>query len=127
MGKIKEFNVSNTNNQMYMALFEQSFIQRDAQSSWNQYKVNIGDMLQELDTRDFLTVSYEEIEKFANEKEVRDYSYTKEGLEDKEWKQAEKAKKNCRSHIRSLMIFLVKNDINNAVEIVSKETLIGLI
>ena len=127
MGRIKEFNITNENNKQYMALFEQSFVDRGAETSWRQYKPNVGEMLQELDTRDFLTVTYEEIEEFANTKEVRDYSYKKEDLTEKEWKRGEKAKKNCRAHIRSLMIFLVKNDINGAIEKVSKETLVGLI
>lgn len=102
-GQVKEFEISK-GNRIYYDMFLDKF---EPKSRVN-YKVSVGGFLSELGTYDFARVSPARINKFTE-------------------KQRPGAQKNATSHLRSMMMYIVKNDINGAVEKVSKEMLIWLI
>jgi LysM repeat protein len=103
----KEYELSVV-NKLYYDAFKESL----TKSSFTQYKVNIGDFLEKLSATniDFANIKIKQIEDYANSKQGN-----------------EATKKNCMAHLRSLLIFIVKNNINNAMKRVSKEMLIWLI
>lgn len=103
----KQFNLVGV-NKTYYDLFEQSFSGKPA--SWAQYKVHSGDFLEKLGSKDFATIIVQNIENYV---EAVDAS--------------EKTKLNCKAHLRSLMIFIIKENIEGAVDKVSKEMLVWLI
>jgi hypothetical protein len=103
----KQFNIMGV-NKTYYNLFEKSFAGKPA--SWAQYKVHSGDFLEKLGDKDFATITIKEIEDYVSA-----------------WGSGEKTKANCKAHIRSMLIFVVKENIENAIDIVSKEMLIWLI
>lgn len=98
--KRKTFNISSV-NQSYYDIMEQKF--EDKPQSWGTYKVDIGGILEYLGEKDFATITIQEIGEYAGDK------------------------KSAVLHIRSMLITAVKENINNAVEQVSKEMLIWLI
>jgi hypothetical protein len=104
----KKFNISEDNQQYYDSL-EQEFEAK--QTSFITYKPNIGAYLEFIGDKDFTTVTVTDIENYVKD--------NKDG--------SESTKKNCLAHIRSMMIHAVKNNVNNAVDKVSKEMLIWLI
>jgi hypothetical protein len=95
---IKHFNLS-ADNQQYYDAFEQTIVK----SSWATYKATIGNFLEQLSSKDFATVTVNEIVRFVGNRTSAD------------------------AHLRSLMIFIVSNDINNAKQKVNKDMLIWLI
>jgi hypothetical protein len=101
--KVKQFNLSST-NQVYYNSFESKF--EGKPGSWAQYKVTVGDYLEKCD--DFALVTVADIENYVNSHD-------------------EKIKHNKEAHLRSLMQWIVKNDVNGAMAKVSKEMLIYLI
>lgn len=103
----KQFNLVGV-NKTYFDLFGKTFLGKPA--SWSQYKVHCGDFLERIGNKDFATITIQDIENFINT-----------------WDAGEKTKLNCKSHLRSLMIFIIKEDIENAVDKVSKEMLVWLI
>ena len=102
--RVKQFNLSK-DNQVYYDEFLSSLAER----SMATYKSSIGNFMESIDTQDFITARKEQILEFADTKNT------------------EAMKRNVEAHLRSLMIYSVNNDINNAVEKVSKEILIWLI
>jgi hypothetical protein len=103
----KQFNIIGV-NRIYYDLFEKSFSGRHA--SFQQYKVHIGDFLEKLGSKDFTTITSQEIESYVSA-----------------WNSGEKTKANCKAHIRSMLIYAVKENIENAIDKVSKEMLVWLI
>lgn len=103
---IKQYNLSNINKKYYNE-FENSF---DKKTSFKQYKVHCGDFLEQLGNTDFAMVTVEDIENYVNN-----------------YKGSDKTKANCKAHIRSMMIYVVKNDVEGALNKVSKEMLLYLI
>jgi hypothetical protein len=103
---IKEYNFSE-NNQQYYDTFKNSF---DKITSWQQYKVDNGSFLEALNEKDFATITIADIENYVNSKNA-----------------GEQTKNNCKAHIRSMMIYAVKNNINGAFDKVSKDILVYLI
>lgn len=102
----KQFNLIGVNRQYYEA-FEQSF---DKITSWQQYKVHCGDYLESLKEKDFATRTVEELETYVNNNQA-----------------GEKTKQNCKAHIRSMMIYIVRNNIEDAFNKVNKKMLVWLI
>ncbi|MCK9198456.1 MAG: hypothetical protein M0P49_02520 [Bacilli bacterium] len=98
--KRKTFNISPI-NQPYYDIMEQKF--EDKPQSWGTYKVDVGGILEYLREKDFATITIQEIEDYAGDK------------------------KSAVLHVRSMLITTVKENINNAVEQVSKDMLIWLI
>lgn len=103
----KQFNMVGI-NQMYYKEFEKSFAGKNA--SWQQYKVHCGDFLEKLGDKDFATITVQDIENYVDA-----------------WNASEKTKANCKAHIRSMLIYIIKNNIENAIDKVSKEMLVYLI
>jgi tRNA A22 N-methylase len=103
----KQFNIIGI-NQKYYNLFAESFSGRHA--SFQQYKVHIGDFLEKLGNKDFATITSQDIENYVNA-----------------WDSGEKTKANCKAHIRSMLIYAIKENIENAVDKVSKKMLVWLI
>lgn len=103
----KQFNITGV-NKTYYDLFEKSFSGKPA--SWAQYKVHCGDYLEKLESKDFVNATVKEIEDFIDS-----------------LSSGEKTKLNCKAHLRSLMIFIIKENIESAVDKVSKEMLVWLI
>lgn len=95
---IKAFTLSN-DNQMYYDAFKATI----AQGSWGTYKASIGNFMEQLKDKDFATVTEDEVETFTGNRN------------------------NPNAHIRSFMMYIVANDINNAKQKVSKDMLIWLI
>lgn len=102
--RIKTFKLSKT-NQMYL----DKFISSLSEQSKASYKSSCGNFLQEIGTNDFARVSPDRVMKFVNKKN------------------SQAQKNNVAAHIRSMMMYVVSNNINNAKEIVSKDMLIWLI
>ena len=97
--RIKAFNL-NANNQQYYEAFEKSI----TSGSWATYKSTIGNFLESLGDIDFAkTMNTNKIDAFTQ------------------------GKTNAESHIRSLLIFIVANDINGAKAKVYKDMLIWCI
>lgn len=103
---IKEYHLCEI-NQRYYDSYKDSF---DKVTSFQQYKVTIGDFLEKLDSKDFATITATDIETYVDGKHG-----------------SEQTKRNAKCHIRAMMIYLVKNDIENAFAKVSKEVLVYLI
>lgn len=98
--KRKTFNISPI-NQPYYNIMEQKF--EDKPQSWGTYKVDVGGILEYLGEKDFATITIKEIEDYAGEK------------------------KSAVLHVRSMLISAVKENVNDAVEKVSKDMLVWLI
>ena len=96
--RIKAFSLS-SDNQKYFDAFQTSV----SEGSWWTYKATIGNFLEQLADRDFATITEQDITNYAD------------------------GRKNAESHLRSLMTYIVSNDINNAKQKVSKDMLIWLI
>lgn len=96
--KIKAFSL-NEDNQKYYDAFKSSI----TQISWGTYKASIGNFMEQLGDKDFATVTEDEVIAFTENRN------------------------NPNSHIRSFMMYIVANDINNAKAKVSKDMLIWLI
>jgi hypothetical protein len=102
--KIKSFDLSDDNN-IYFEKFLDSLPERNVAT----YKSSCGNFMEELNEQDFATVTQEQIEVFANTKKT------------------DSMIKNVTAHIRSMIIYIVRNNINGAKEKVSKDMLIWLI
>ena len=102
--RVKQFNLSKDNQQYY-----DEFLSSITERSMATYKSSIGNFMEELKDQDFVTISKEQIQEFASTKKT------------------DSMVKNVTAHIRSMMIYLVVNNINNAEEKVSKDMLIWLI
>jgi predicted nucleotide-binding protein (sugar kinase/HSP70/actin superfamily) len=105
--KIKEFNIYPI-NLVYYNSFKDSFIKHQY---WINCKVNIGAFLEYLQNKDFAIITVDDIESFLKQYKTG----------------SEATKNNARSHIRAMMIYLVKNNINNSVDRVNRNMLIWLI
>jgi len=103
---VKEYSLSETNQKYYDA-FQNNF---DKLISWQQYKVHCGVFLESLKDKDFATITIEDLENYVN-------SLTG----------SQQTINNSKAHIRSMMIYVVKNNIAEAFEKVSKEMLLYLI
>lgn len=103
MFKSKEFNVSWV-NQVYL----EKFLDKFDSKSRSTYKVSVGEFLSELGTNDFAKITPARMMRFADTKSPAQ-------------------RKNAIAHLRSMMMYSVKNDINGAAEKVKKETLIWLL
>ena len=105
--KIKVFNIQSKFNKMYYEKFLTTFDERSAAN----YKSTIGNFMEEIGTNDFLKCSPDRIDKYANTKKTQSQ------------------RNNVTAHLRSLMIYLIKNDINGAIseDKVSKKMLVWLI
>jgi hypothetical protein len=97
--RIKSFKL-NDNNRAYYEAFEKSI----SDKSWATYKSSIGNFLESLGDVDFA--------KTMNTNKIDSYT---------------QGKTNAESHIRSLLIFIVANDINGAKAKVYKDMLIWCI
>jgi hypothetical protein len=102
--KIKTFKLSE-DNQTYLDEFLSSLPERSTAT----YKSSCGNFMEELGEQDFVTVSKQQIVEFAGRKNT------------------ESMVNNVTAHLRSMMIYCVSNDINGAMNKVSKEMLIWLI
>ncbi|MDF2950551.1 MAG: hypothetical protein K0S18_134 [Anaerocolumna sp.] len=102
--KIKTFNL-NADNQIYYDEFLSSLPERSVAN----YKSSCGNFMEELSEQDFITINKEQILEFASRKKT------------------ESMVNNVTAHLRSMMIYLVSNDVNGAVDKVSKEMLVWLI
>jgi hypothetical protein len=96
--RIKQFNLNEV-NQIYMSEFEKTV----SPASYPTYKATIGNYLESLKNVDFATVDAWNIERYTE------------------------GRANAIAHIRSLMTYIVANNICDARDKVSKETLIWLI
>jgi hypothetical protein len=95
---VKSFNL-NENNQKYYDAFEKSI----NPASWATYKATIGNFLESLKDIDFATIDVDMAEDYIQGKD------------------------NRAAHLRSLMVYIVANDINDAKAKVSKDVLIWCI
>lgn len=102
-GQVKEFEISKGNR-----IYYDTFLSKFETKSRVNYKVSVGGFLSELGTYDFARVSPARIGKFVD-------------------KQRPGAQKNVLAHLRSMMMFIVKNDIAGAADKVGREMLIWLI
>jgi hypothetical protein len=102
--KIKSFDLNNDNS-IYFEKFLDSLPERNVAT----YKSSCGNFMEELKDQDFATVTQKQIEAFASTKNT------------------DSMVRNVTAHIRSMMIYIVRNDINGAKEKVSKDMLIWLI
>jgi len=101
---IKQYNLL-TVNQTYYEAFKSKF--GDKITSWVQYKVDIGAFMERIN-RDIATVSISDIEQYVSEA-------------------VGKTRNNKTAHIRSLLQYIIKNNIEQAKEKVDKDLLIYLI
>lgn len=97
--RIKSFKL-NSNNQQYYDAFEKSI----NPTSWATYKASIGNFLESLGDIDFA--------KMMSTKKIDDYTA---------------GRTNAESHIRSLLIYIISNDINGAKAKVYKDLMIWCI
>lgn len=102
-GQVKEFEISKNNR-----IYYDTFLNKFEPKSRVNYKVSVGGFLSELGTNDFAKVVPARINKYVA-------------------KQRPGAQKTAMSHLRSMMMYVVKNDVNGAVGKVNKEMLIWLI
>lgn len=98
--RIKHHNIYPV-NQVYYDCIEKKF--EDKPQSFCTYKVDCGGILEELENRDFATITVNEVINYAGEK------------------------KSALNHIRSMMIQSVKENVNNCIDKVNKEMLVWLI
>lgn len=101
---VKQFNL-NEDNKQYLDQFLDSL----TVTSRATYKASCGNFLEGLVEQDFMKINEEQIIAFADTKN------------------SEAQKANVTAHIKSMMVFCVNNDINGAVEKVSKQMLVWLI
>lgn len=104
LNKIKSFTLSETNQNYY-----NTFLSTITESSQPNYKSSCGNFLELIKDQDFVTVTEQQIIDFANTKN------------------SQAQINNTKAHLRSMIIYLVSNDINNAKAKVSKDMLIWLI
>jgi predicted DNA binding CopG/RHH family protein len=102
--KVKTFHISE-DNQIYIDEFLCSLPERNVST----YKSSCGNFMEELGEQDFAEVTSKQILDFANTKKTQSMV------------------NNVTAHLRSMMIYLVSNDVNKAKEKVSKDMLIWLI
>jgi hypothetical protein len=102
--KIKEFTLTETNKQ-----YLDSFLDTIANNSRPTYKASCGNFLEKIDKQDFITVTEDQILEFASTRST------------------EATKRNVESHIRSMLIYCVNNNINGAIDKVDKQLLLWLI
>lgn len=103
MFKEKEFGIAKVNQDYYT-----KFLGKFNPESRATYKVSIGGFLSEIGTNDFAKVTPARMLRFAETKSPAQ-------------------QKNSIAHLRSMMMYSVKNNINGAAEKVRKETLIWLL
>lgn len=96
--RVKQF-VLSFENQIYYDSFESNM----KSASFPTYKATCGNFLEQLGNKDFAIIDITDITEYTA------------------------GKKNAEAHLRSLMIYIVKNKIGGAVEKVSKDMLIWLI
>jgi hypothetical protein len=101
--KVKQFNLSPI-NEIYYNSFESKFEGKPA--SWAQYKVDAGAFMETCD--DIALVTVQDIQNYISKYE-------------------DKTRNNKEAHLRSLLQWIVKNNVEGAVEKVSKEMLVYLI
>lgn len=106
--RMKTFNIVEINKGYYDAIEAKKNSEKE--NSFITYKPSVGAFLEFIGEKDFSTVTVEEIETYVKNKEG-----------------SESTKKNCMAHIRSMMLTAVKENVNDAVEKVSKNMLIWLI
>lgn len=104
INRVKQFTLNKDNQQYY-----DSFLPSLAERSTATYKSSVGNFMESIGSQDLMTVTGSQILEFANTKE------------------SDAMKRNVEAHLRSLMVYCITNDINNAVDKVSKEMLIWLI
>jgi hypothetical protein len=102
--RIKTFKLSKS-NQLYLDKFLLSLNEKSRAT----YKASCGNFLEALGTNDFTRVSPKRVIDYANQKNT------------------ESMKNNTMAHLRSMMIFCVNSNLNEAKEKVSKEMLVWLI
>lgn len=101
---LKEFQLSHQNR-----IYFETFKAHMAPRSWTTYKVDVGAFLEEIGTYDFAKVTPARMRRYAEER---------------------RSSRQCRQaviHLRSLMSFIVQNDVGGAREKVSKEMVIWLL
>ena len=98
----------NTNNLVFFNEFKNRF--SESPMSWLQYKVDCGAFLQSLNQKLLTSIEVSDIENYVNSHADND-----------------KTKNNKRAHIRSLLIFCVKNDVRGAKSKLNREVLVYLI
>lgn len=103
MFKEKEFAISNVNRSYY-----DRFLGKFDPKSRATYKVSIGSFLSEIGTNDFAKITPARMLKYVE---------TKSPVQ----------QKNSLAHLRSMMMYSVKNNINGAAGKVRKEMLIWLL
>lgn len=103
VGVVKEFEISKTNR-----IYYDEFLARFGKQSRATYKVDAGAFLSELGTNDFAKVTPARIQRYIDSRRPGQ-------------------QKNAAAHLRSMMMYVVKRDINGAAEKVKKETLIWLL
>ena len=99
----KEFEISKTNR-----IYFETFLSRFNTLSRATYKVNVGAFLSELGTNDFAKITPARINRYVESRNPGQ-------------------QKNASAHLRSMMMYIVKNNINGAAEKVKKETLVWLL
>jgi hypothetical protein len=102
--RVKTFKLSKSNAQ-----YLNGFLNSLAEQSRATYKASCGNFLEEIGTNDFARVSPKRVMEFVSKKKT------------------DAMRNNVAAHIRSMMIFCVSNNINEAKETVSKDMLIWLI
>lgn len=101
---LKEYKLSYQNT-----LYYEAFKAHIAPGSWPTYKVDIGAFLEEIGTYDFVKVTPARIQRYAAER--RPVHQREQSV----------------IHLRSMMSFLVQNDVCRAREKVSKDMVIWLL
>lgn len=100
----KQFNL-NEDNKQYL----DSFLPSLSDNSRATYKASCGNFLETLGSQDFMKANSEQVVAFANTKN------------------SEAQKANVTAHIKSMMVYCVNNDVNGAIDKVSKQMLVWLI
>ena len=80
--------------------------------SWLQYKVDTGAFLESLGQKLLTSITVDDIENYVNNHNKKDN---------------DKTANNKRAHLRSLLIFCVKNDVRGAKSKLNREVLVYLI
>ena len=102
-GMAKQFIISEVNRPYY-----EMFLKRFPEASRRTYKVNVGQFLEALGPSDFAKIPPSKIKMYVRGKIP--------------------GQRRCaESHLRSMMMFIVQNDISGAANKVKKETLIWLL
>lgn len=102
--QLKEYKLSYQN-----ALYYEAFKAHIAPGSWPTYKVDVGAFLEEIGTYDFVMVTPARIQRYADER------------------RPVRQREQAVIHLRSMMSFLVQNDVFEAREKVRKEMVIWLL